>query len=503
MKKVDLSDQAFKSVGITFNHVQYKLFHGDENDNLELQLAFPQYFEADKVEEPIQELEVEHEIEVEEQNTEERVQNQGVSEELIEDDGSKEDTDSWHAETVKYDPYNPSEEQQAIIDRYRNMIDPEQEVIDMDESEVIEILTPDEVDALLANVTEEVNAEIDNSGFPSGIIGLQVFDKNLSRDEISEVLNPTEELEVEVPEVSEAQDVPMGHKVPTILPSEPSKIEIFFKSLIDSGAKVVNNTLEFVMSLRFITMTAMIMIAVSAIYFDIDGWRETYHRLGSTQVTFIIVSLYVAKMAIIKILSVGVDKESLTGDWTDKIAFYMNHYMLRSVMIASLLGMIMVSSAGIYSSLAVNTVGDVKEVASGDSKILFIDKRIQSVDGRVLLVREQIKNMETAIKDLPEEQVSKRRKMLGQVNTLNDKIFELQNDKNKIEAEKEQAMIALNDKQTGNTNKALNFTAELLGVSLLELLKFINLLMTFVLEITYLSLTWLVVRLDKYSIRKS
>lgn len=488
MKKVDLSDQAFKSVGITFNHVQYKLFHGDENYNEELQKAFPQYFEKDKVEEEVVLKPTEVEMidpepvveEQEEENIEPSTeQTQIKSEEVIEVVEQTETPDSRHEETVSHqDPHNHTEEQQGIVESYENMWEDTKESI---VEEVEEVVEEQDVFEDFAS-TEPIPEALE-------IKEVKVFDQALTEEDVKD-FTPNEE-------------VPMGHKVPTIIPSETSKIEIFFKTLIDSGSKVVNNTLEFVMSLRFITMTAMIMIAVSAIYFDIDGWRETYHRLGSTQVTFIIVSLYVAKMAIIKILSVGVDKETLKGHWTDKLAFYANHYMLRSIMVASLLGMILVSSAGIYSSLAVNTVGDVKEVTKGDSKIEFIDKRLESVDGRVVLVREQIKNMEEVMRDIPENQISKRKKMVDQINKLNDKIYELQNSKTEIEAEKEQAMIALNEKQTDNTNKALNFTAELLGVSLLELLKFINLLMTFVLEITYLSLTWLVVRLDKYSIRKS
>jgi len=489
--KVDLSEQPFNSVGITFAGKHYKLFHGDDNDNVSLQAAFPQYFERTNTIQPDRESIP--------------VNNEPL---VIEDLHSDEADDADDIPLNEVKPYD-----------YPNIEDTVYEIIDLDT--VIASTVDLDIDLMEPKKPEKPEPRV------------------LSKDEIDDLLS-----------ICEDDFVPF--KDADTLEPEVSKFESTIKTVIETTSRVVSGTLDFVMSLRFIVMVSMLMIAASAISFDIDGWKETYHRLDPSQVTFIIVSLYVAKMAIIKILSVGVDKEKIGKIWQDKIAFYFNHYMLRMVLVASLVGMVFVSSVGIYSSLAVSTVGDAKTISMGDSRIKFIDKQILTANSRILTVkntipevekniqlqlsaldssissiRDKITNTKVRISDLPKNYKTMKRNLQIQINRMNDEISKVQEKKtiiisskagkveliNKkvevlqdkitsLEDTKEQAKIELNEKQVGETNKALNFTAELLGIELLALLKMINLLMTFVLEITYLALTWLVVRIDSYAIRK-
>lgn len=565
MKKVDLSEQSFNSVGITFKGTQYKLFHGDENDNIALQNAFPQYFEKGvsheetietikptETEEPLKEVQSipEHNTGSEKEVNEEESGNEEESEDEAQQDNIREDEALEVYEGIPIKDVIPVEFPDIIkwsskpFFKFPNV----ESWSDINPATIIEDIKEDDLtEAEVEHIIEEIEHFADEQTVEESTL---ITTENSALDtELAELKNQLEnkdkiiELELLKQELAEVKKVG----------KQPSKFEVFMKDLTESVSNIVSGTLDFVMSLRFIVMLSMLMIAGSAISFDIDGWQETYHRLGTAQVTFIIISLYVAKMAIIKILSVGVDKESIIGDWTDKLAFYFNHYMLRMVLITSLAGMVFVSAVGIYSSLAVNTVGDAKAVGMGDSKIAFIDKRILAAENRILTTKGQIPELEQNIKtqlqaledsvpliqakiemtkktisELPSNYKTKKRNLQATINDMQDEIFSVQGKKNDVvsakagkiaiinakvekiqdekdllETEKQTALVELNDKQTGETNKALNFTAELLDVTLIELLKFINLLMTFVLEITYLALTWLVVRIDKYSIRKT
>jgi hypothetical protein len=327
---------------------------------------------------------------------------------------------------------------------------------------------------------------------------------------------------------------------------EEHEVEEIPKTPFDYIKDKMNVAFNAVMGKGAITTTSMFMIMIAAISFDIDGWAEVYHRLNYWAVLFMITSLYVAKMAIIKILSVSKVKTKFKTSW-DKTVYNINHYSLRAVLISSLIGMVIVSMVGIYSSLAVNTVGDIKTVQLGQGKLNYIDTKVSNVDERIVELRAQlveldkitqlelkaldekpafilakIANMKNAITELPSNYKTKRRNMTLEMNKLNDTLFnvlgeksavvqkkakkateindkiaELNDKKGLIQEQKESAKDTINDKETDNTNKAINYTAELLGWSLLELLAFINKLMTLVLEITYLSLTWYVVRLTK------
>lgn len=493
MKKVDLSEQAFNSVGITFAGKHYKLFHGDDNTNDALQMAFPQYFERAKHTDQAPKI---YDTSIE----------QGTS--IKQDSENTPEPKAFLIEPVE-EPLSLNAVKDYV---YPNLEDKVYDVINLDEA-MDAVNTEEAMEGLLPIEPKSILTE----------------KETLALNELFPDIEP-----VQAPEVMIA----------------PSKtFDEHVKGVFSVLSSAVSGVLYFVMSLRFIVMTAMLMIAFSAISFDIDGWKETYHRLAPEQVTFIIISLYVAKMAIIKILSVSVVKEKISSIWQDKVAFYFSHYLLKSILVASLLGMVFVSSAGIYSSLAVSTVGDAKTIALGDSRIAFIDKQIlttknrilsmrdmmpevqeninlqlQALDSSIASIRDKIKNTSVRIADLPKNYKTAKRNLQIQINRMNNEISTVQERKTTIisskagkieginkkievlqdkinifEDKKEQAKIELNVMSTENTNKALNFTAELLGVELLSLLKFINLLMTFVLEITYLSLTWYSVRLGSYT----
>ena len=534
--KVDLTDQPFNSVGITFEGTHYKLFHGDENNNIALQEAFPHYFE--KL----------HKVEVEEviaKDIEDNITNKFIPPSIVRWYKLEPHTSIDNFEEIELNKIQPITELDGVIEDMINF-DKEfenSEICNIDTLELDEGEEPvSKEQALIADdiLEKQINAEYSEDSYtPLSTI--------IDEIEAHPLFGISEKLD-------DLSDYDKQQKKENIETTENStnKTQEFIDKVINKSSDIVNSILDFVMSLRFIVMTAMLMIAGSAISFDIDGWQETYHRLGTDQVTFIIVSLYVAKMAIIKILSVGIDTTTTTNKISDKISFYFNYYMLRVVLIASLFGMIFVSSVGIYSSLAVNTVGDAKTIVMGNSKISFIQKRIDSVDARILstrgqmpelerniktqlqalddsipIIKEKIKSYKISIKDLPTNFKTKRRYMVSKLNAMSDEIFQVQVNKNKIVQSKaskiqiinnkienlqnerdrlvhnkESALITLNNLATENSNKSLNFTADLLGVPLLELLKFINMLMTLVLELTYLALTALVVRLDKYTIRK-
>lgn len=274
--------------------------------------------------------------------------------------------------------------------------------------------------------------------------------------------------------------------------SRPSVLGVFVGWVADKWHKTYNH----VMSVKFLTIFSMFMLAISAIYFDIDGWKETYHRFDGNQIVFIIGTLYLAKIAIIKILSL---KNKITEDdaatFFGRFKFYANHYLLRTVLSMSLISMVFVSTVGIYSSLAVNTVGDINVVNQEDEEIKLIESEISLLDEKIKISETKISNMEKSIKEMPENYKSAKRLKLSAINKENTVISDYMTEKTQLIKKKNQAYKNLTSTLSEKSNKSLNFTAQLLGMELGELLKYINLLMTFVLEVTYLSLTWFVVRL--------
>lgn len=273
---------------------------------------------------------------------------------------------------------------------------------------------------------------------------------------------------------------------------KPSISSIIFSWISEKWHNVYNH----VMSVKFLTIFSMFMLAISAIYFDIDGWKETYHRFNSDQVVFIIATLYLAKIAIIKILSM---KNEMTEDdnksFFKKFKYYLNHFALRTVLSLSLISMVFVSVVGIYSSLAVNTVGDINVVAQEDKEISLIENQIELVNEKIKISETKIANMEKSIEEMPDNFKSAKRLKLSSINKENAVITGYVQEKGELMKKKNEAFKNLNSSVAEKSNKSLNYTAQLLGLELVDLLKYINLLMTFVLEITYLSLTWFVVRL--------
>jgi hypothetical protein len=131
------------------------------------------------------------------------------------------------------------------------------------------------------------------------------------------------------------------------------------------------------------------MVATSAIFFDLEGWVDTYASIPPERVIFMVVSLYVAKLSIVKILSI---KKRMRTRFSLE---YINHILLRTVLITSLTGMVFVSAVGIYSSLASNTMKDVKNTTQFSNKKVSLERRIKDIDT-------YIKTQNTIMLDLPD-----------------------------------------------------------------------------------------------------
>ena len=242
---------------------------------------------------------------------------------------------------------------------------------------------------------------------------------------------------------------------------------------------LLRNAYAFVTDAGFMNILALVMIAITAISFDIDGWKETYNRFDPYVVTFMIVSFYFAKFAIVTILASDLNTNRVQGLW-NTVSYSINHYLLKGIFTIALISMVYVSFIGIYSSLAVNTTGDIKEIST-------INEKIQRTKNRLPDIETNIQEAERARDSFPENYRTAKRNM-------NKNIQKLYTAKSKL-LDSIADLVDLKEKKLNeNANKAINYSAELLEVSALKLLKFINLIIAWTLEITYLALTWHFVR---------
>jgi hypothetical protein len=475
MVYVDLSKEEFNSVAITFKGVQYKLFHGDEIDNPELVSAFPQYFnennptvivkEPEPVKEPVEEI-------VEEKPAEEI-----VKETVEEPKEEKKDPRVEAAEKVTEEQLNDAlnDEEDINFD-----IKPEDEHLFEENNE-----EEGSIEEIVEEAAEEVKPEKEETKKEPYTVGVK-----LPKEE-EDFKNYKEKIPLETPKsikdiIIEELDVEKLFKTEaeSFNPNDfekPIKIENNVETevkekrtfgdyagiVFDATSNTISKTITYVMSLNFITIISMLMIAASAIFFDLEGWVNTYSSIPSERVVFMVVSLYVAKLSIIKILSVAPNVRSKLS------LHYLNHLILRVVLISSLLGMIFVSAVGIYSSLAVNTMADVKATNNFDDKKASIERKIKDIDTF-------IDSQNKVLLELPENFATSKRKVQASIEQKMELKYSL--------IDKLDGLTDTQEKKTEDTHaKSINFTADLLGMDNVELLKYINILLTLVLELTYVA----------------
>lgn len=304
----------------------------------------------------------------------------------------------------------------------------------------------------------------------------------------NEVIEPTETEQIAdevIKEISKVDEEISNKPVTPVSPVKPSNLEVTKPSkskeptTFMKASSWIFEGWKHIMGVKFITLVAMVLIAVSAISFDVDGWKETYHRLGD-KVIFMIAALYIAKIAIIKILSVKNNLERFNS-YKDKIVSSINNFLLKSVLIASLASMVFVSFVGIYASLAVNTLGDVNTMKLQDKGLERLYEKKSNIAKQITLYQNEVEN-------LSDRFVTLRSKKMAEIRRLYDV-------KMKVDIEIEEKLASVEKHKSEESNKAINYTAELLNMNTVELLKLINILMVLTLELTYLALTWYVVRL--------